>query len=161
MIGRPKLTTQDFWARAVLTDRMFSGAPCVEWSGPKDGRGYGHFGGSGLAHRWAFVWANGPDSIPVGTELDHLCRNRACVAPDHLEAVTHRENVLRGTSPSAICAAKTHCVNGHEFTAENTLRRPDGSRKCRTCKRECDRRRGARLRAAVEAQPGKDTETPR
>ncbi|MEW2071975.1 HNH endonuclease signature motif containing protein [Streptomyces sp. NPDC007346] len=126
---------------------MFNGAPCVEWHGPRDNKGYGRFGNLGLAHRWAFVWANGADAIPAGTELDHLCRNRSCVAPGHLEAVTHKENVLRGTSPSAICAAKTRCVNGHEFTAENTLIRPDGSRKCRTCKRAGDRRRTARLRA--------------
>lgn len=145
---RRKMTAQDFWARAVPTNRMFNGTPCVEWDGPKDGNGYGRFASAGVAHRWAFVWANGPGSIPAGTELDHLCRNRGCIAPAHLEAVTHRENVLRGTSPSAICAAKTHCDSGHEFTAENTLLRPDGSRKCRACKREGDRRRAARQREA-------------
>lgn len=145
---RRKMTDQDFWARAVPTDRMFNGTPCVEWAGPKDTKGYGRFASEGLAHRWSFVWANGPGSIPTGTELDHLCRNHGCIAPAHLEAVTHRENVLRGTSPSAICAAKTHCDNDHEFTPENTLLRPDGSRKCRACKREGDRRRAARQRKA-------------
>ncbi|MFF5643006.1 HNH endonuclease signature motif containing protein [[Kitasatospora] papulosa] len=145
MSPRFKPTPEGFWGRTVRTDRMFNGEPCVEWQGPKDAQGYGHFGGLGLAHRWSFTEANGP--IPAGTELDHLCRNRACVAPGHLEAVTHRENVLRGTSPPAICAAKTHCINGHEFTAENTVIRPDGNRRCRICKRAGDRRRSARIRS--------------
>lgn len=68
-------------------------------------------------------------------ELDHLCRNRRCCRPDHLEPVTHKENVLRGMAPSAINARKTHCKRGHEFTAENIYPSPDGVRRCRECRR--------------------------
>jgi hypothetical protein len=151
MTGRPPLTARDFWAMAVVANRMHDGTPCVEWNGPTDRHGYGRFGRSGLAHRWAYIWANGPESIPIGTELDHLCRNRACIAPAHLEPVSHRENVLRGTSVSALAAAKTHCPQGHPYSQENTYLRPNGHRKCRTCKREGDRRRAARQREGVAA----------
>lgn len=70
--------------------------------------------------------------IPEGLHIDHLCTNNACVRPDHLEPVTNRVNVLRGTGRTAQNARKTHCVHGHPFTPENTsLRR--GERGCRTC----------------------------
>lgn len=77
-------------------------------------------------------------------DRDHLCRVRRCVNPFHLEVVTKRENTIRGVGPSALNAAKTHCVNGHEFTAENTkMTRDNGTlyRRCITCRREGDRRR--------------------
>lgn len=146
-----RFTAQDFWARAIPTDRIHDGTPCVEWTGFRDRKGYGRFGTYGVAHRWSFMWANGPDSIPDGAELDHLCRNRSCVAPAHLEPVSHHENVLRGTSPSALNAVKTHCPQGHPYTPENTYVRPNGHRKCRICKREGDRQRSARLREGVAA----------
>jgi hypothetical protein len=72
-------------------------------------------------------------------KLDHLCRNPACVRPDHLEAVTARENTLRGIGPTAVNALKTHCVHGHEFTPENT--RMKGIRRvCRECQRAANRK---------------------
>ena len=72
--------------------------------------------------------------IPPHAQLDHLCRVRACCNPDHVEPVTPRENTLRGQGIGAINAVKTHCVNGHEFTPENTYIRPDdGGRSCRKC----------------------------
>lgn len=78
------------------------------------------------AHRFAYELANGP--IPDGLEIDHLCRNRKCVNPAHLQAVSHRENMLR--------AAKTHCLNGHPLTGPNVYLRPDGrGRECRECRR--------------------------
>lgn len=88
--------------------------------------------------------------VPSGLELDHLCRDRRCVNPDHLEPVTHRENLLRSPlALAAINARKTHCIRGHEFTPENTLwRYPAGRqprRECRTCASASKRRR-ARLR---------------
>lgn len=115
---------------------------CWNWTGCVVVAGYGRFGvGNGVvanAHRWAYEYLVGP--IPEGADLDHLCRNRACVNPDHLEPVTRGDNVLRGFSSPAANARKTHCKNGHEFTEENTIRRR-GTRECRTCVRLADRRR--------------------
>lgn len=85
-----------------MNRHMILGNGCWLWSGHKDQKGYGRFYWKGLneyAHRWAYEYFVG--AVPVGLELDHLCRNRGCVNPAHLEAVTHRVNVARGTSPSA------------------------------------------------------------
>lgn len=79
-------------------------------------------------------------AIPEGLELDHLCRVRHCVNPDHLEAVTHWENNRRGMSPSAIAYRTNRCLKGHEFTPENTFARTRNGRTKREC-RECIRRR--------------------
>lgn len=117
--------------------------PCVEWEGGKDRDGYGQISATVRgrrttlrAHRVSYEKHIGP--IPVGLTLDHLCRNRGCVNPKHLEPVTNRENVLRGQGPAAVNARRTHCVHGHEFTPENTYTYvnesyPHGRRVCRTC----------------------------
>lgn len=108
---------------------------CWLWSGGETGDGYGRFYNGTtqvLAHRFAFEAHRG--AIPPDKQIDHLCRIRCCVNPDHMEIVTGAENTLRGFSPSALCARKTHCVNGHEFTPENTLRgQGRRQRRCRTC----------------------------
>ena len=117
---------------------------CWEWTASKL-RGYGQFGTyrdgraqTHRAHRFAYELLVGP--IPDGLTLDHLCRNRGCVYPGHLEPATNAENVLRGEGPTAVHARKTHCIHGHEFTPENTyLWR--GQRKCRACLRIRDARR--------------------
>jgi hypothetical protein len=121
--------------------------PCWLWTAGKDHHGYGVFwahGRSTSAHRAAYELLIGP--VPDGLDLDHVCHNdsgcagaatclhRRCVNPDHLEAVTTRENILRGVSPSALSARKTHCLRGHEFTPENTYVKPSGIRECRTCR---------------------------
>jgi hypothetical protein len=129
--------------RLPATVFFAEGAPnaCWLWQGTINRRtGYGVHGKS-PAHRVIYELLVGP--IPVGLELDHTCKVRACVNPVHLEPVTGRENNARSASPSALNAAKTHCKWGHEFTPENTRIERDGSRVCRTCKRERQRMRKA------------------
>jgi len=118
------------WQKILVVDS------CWEWIGDryKDG-GYGRFwdGKRNVrAHRHVYEAARGP--IPAGLELDHLCRNTRCVNPDHLEAVTHRTNVLRGDATSAKNARKTHCVRGHAL-AGNNLHIVSGGRECWECRR--------------------------
>jgi hypothetical protein len=118
---------------------------CWEWTGSRASNGYGMVGDSGKlrqVHRVAYEIFVGP--IPAGMSIDHLCRNRRCVSAEHLEAVTTRENVLRGVGLSAENARKTHCKRGHEFTPQNIYwtRNPSGpGRECRTCKALHARRR--------------------
>lgn len=85
-------------------------------------------------HVVAYTGRYGP--VPEGLELDHLCRNRACFEPDHLEAVTHRENVLRGAAPVAALAMRAHCERGHDLrNPANRYVRRDGTWMCRGCVR--------------------------
>ena len=117
---------------------------CWLWTGARDKR-YGRFRGR-LAHR--AVYEEFVGLVPAGLELDHLCRNRLCTNPEHLEPVTHRENVLRGDAGKHE-SVRTHCNAGHEFTPENTVKRRDnGARRCRACARE---RSATRRRANPEA----------
>jgi len=88
------------------------------------------------AHRVAYELLVGP--VPDGLQLDHLCRNRACCNPAHMEPVTRRENLVRGEGFAAKCAAATHCPHGHPYDEENTYRCRKG-RHCRACKRRRDR----------------------
>ena len=115
---------------------------CWQWQGRINPKGYGIFQGR-MAHRFSFILANG--EIPDGLEIDHLCRNRGCVRPNHLELVTHSENLKRGiVGRKNHNAFKTHCKYGHEFTPENTYRYPETSlyaekRICRACQKRHER----------------------
>lgn len=111
---------------------------CWNWTGAAT-RGYGAFAISQRptvavrAHRFSYELEYG--KIPDGLTIDHLCRNKSCVNPKHLEAVTPKVNVLRGDTITAANAKKTHCIHGHKFTKENTHITPRGARRCRACER--------------------------
>ena len=126
-----------------LLENTHGGDGCWEWQRARSAAGYGvlrikqknHY-----AHRLMYEKLVGP--IPDGLTIDHLCRNRGCLNPAHLEVVTGGENTLRGDGPTARHARQTHCVHGHEFTPENTRISRRGNRVCRTCHRERERKRG-------------------
>lgn len=123
---------------------------CWLWTGKINQAGYPCFSVQSnwiYAHRWSYEHHVGP--VPEGLEVDHKCHtldrdcpggrdcsHRRCVNPEHLEAVTQRENVGRSRP-----ATKTHCANGHEFTPANTYTRPEGWRQCRRCAAERHHRR--------------------
>lgn len=115
---------------------------CWGWTAEKIYSGYGRFrlpgrnGRKVLAHRLSYEMFVGP--IATGLHIDHTCRNRSCVNPDHLETVTHQENVRRGDSGKYL-RERTHCVRGHEFTKENTYLRPEGGRGCKVCRARASR----------------------
>lgn len=125
-------TQRRFWAKVAQQGE------CWIWTANTVGAGYGHFCQGGekrmmLAHRWAYEAMVAP--IPEGLVLDHLCMNKLCVNPDHLEPVTQAINIER--NPNSINkrgALVTHCPSGHEYDATNT-RLHNGGRHCRTCAR--------------------------
>jgi hypothetical protein len=140
-----------FWAKARIEDRGF-GTPCVIWTGAKTADGYGHFGVERRArrvHRLAYEALVGP--IPDGLVLDHLCRVTACLAVDHLEPVTLRENTVRGAGFIAQNARATHCPQGHAYDQANTYRTTDRRRDCKICRAARNRAWRARARAAKQA----------
>lgn len=128
------------WSRVAVPDDPDA---CWEFQGAVSNVGYGVIGCSDntvtYTHRLAYELLVGP--IPEGLHIDHLCRNRRCCNVIHLEPVSQRENNLRGESPAAHNARKTHCLRGHEFTSANTYRPPGRTdRQCRACIRIRQRR---------------------
>jgi hypothetical protein len=111
---------------------------CWEWGGYRNPKGYGIVGRTGrtmMAHRVAYEATVGP--IPEGMQIDHICRNRPCVNPSHLEVVTPGENTRRGWIVNRTPA----CPKGHIYTPETTYIGRRGERYCKICRREVDRRR--------------------
>lgn len=120
-----------FWKNVEKTDT------CWLWIGKKLPAGYGQIGTRDhkhiLVHRLSYELHKGP--IPEGLHIDHLCRMPACVNPDHLEAVTAQENILRGKTHAARNKDKTHCDRGHLFDDANTYWAKNGAERiCRACK---------------------------
>ena len=143
-------------------EKIDFGTGCWEWMAARR-TGYGAFAVPPKrvlpAHRFAYELMRGP--IPDGLVIDHLCRNRGCVNPWHLEVVTNRVNILRGTGWSGRHARVTHCPKGHEYTEVNIIWRSGGRRRnCRTCeyartarKNDAAYWRGYRARRKVEGRP--------
>lgn len=121
--------------RVTLNVAVDEASGCWNWRLTIGRHGYGQMGvrrRTFLAHRFSYEALVGP--IPSGMQLDHLCRNRPCVNPDHLEPVTPQVNIHRSPiAPGAINARKTHCPKGHGYTPSNTYYQRNGGRLCRTC----------------------------
>lgn len=130
---------------------------CWVWLKNACAKGYGGFtlypGKSVRPYRYCYVLLVGP--VPDGLELDHLCRNRACCNPAHLEPVTHRENVLRGEGLAAKQARQTHCIHGHPFSGSNLIFQKSG-RACRACHNASTKEYKRQRRAAEIALKGDD-----
>jgi len=139
-----KSAEERFWDKVTADPN----SGCWLWAASLSRDGYGQFAPKrnalAGAHRYSYELHVGP--IPKGLEIDHLCRVRSCVNPDHLEPVTPKENILRGTGLAAVNARKTHCRNGHKLSGENLYVTPDGRRDCRICRRESCRRYRERQR---------------
>jgi hypothetical protein len=121
-------------ADRVLARSFETPEGCWVYTGARARGGYGFVrvhGKNLYAHRVTYEALRA--DIPPGLQIDHLCRNRACVNPWHLEPVTARVNTLRGRSIQAENARKTQCLNGHDFEGYNLRVDPTGRRICRTC----------------------------
>lgn len=127
---RPELTLsfeERFWSKVEKTES------CWLWIAYLNAKGYGVASVAGtarLAHRIAYELTVG--AVPEGLQLDHLCRTRRCVRPDHLEPVTNKENQRRGATGILL----THCRHGHPYVPENVYTSPKGIRRCRQCHRD-------------------------
>ena len=148
---RPRLSSPNYpelIRRKIARRVSVNDNGCWEWQGSLNPKGYGRMGAFGTksvgAHIVSYAVFVDESPAPAGWSIDHLCSNRRCVNPDHLERVPHAENVRRGNT-GITWSSRTHCSHGHEFTAENTGQRSDGTgRLCKKCRRESDRRRRAK-----------------
>lgn len=160
------MTTEEEQARFLAKVRKTDG--CWFWTGYVQSNGYPKFrfgGRSSYAHRFSYLMHCG--TIPEGLQLDHLCRTPTCVNPAHLEAVTNRENTVRGLAPvraavsirsgvaqkaaAAWARAKTVCAQGHPYDETNTRFSTRGTRRCAQCARDRAREFWRKTRAAKKA----------
>jgi len=134
---------QRFWIKVKKSNN------CWEWQASKNNKGYGTFWHNKKyvkAHRVSYELFKG--LIPQDLTIDHLCRNRKCVNPEHLEAVTMKENTLRGIGFSAINKRKTQCPKGHPYSGDNLFIRKTGGRGCKICAGNAQRRHRLKIREA-------------
>jgi hypothetical protein len=142
-----RLTTEErFWSKV----QRGAADECWPWTGARCKNGYGNFRvGSlkdasrrtALAHRVAYELEYGFTTENIGLDVDHLCRNRLCVNPQHLELVTRRENLRRGETLVGSEMDRDRCIHGHVFDVANTYVDRQGQRHCRACGRERARQR--------------------
>lgn len=156
-IPRPSKEERLRQRRLVRFHRNYVVMPngCWTWIACKKTGGYAAFA-QDYGHRFAYEAFKGPLPKGRGHHVDHLCRNRACVNPDHLELVPARVNLMRSPNAlSAINASKTHCKRGHEFAGANVYRQIDDrgriKRQCLAC---------VRLRAEGKLSTGRSSSTP-
>lgn len=149
-----------FWSKVDKNGPLASPllGHCWIWLGGQTMKGYGVFKArlngkfkTVQAHRYALILSN--IEMPVGTELDHLCRKRPCVNPLHVESVTHRVNIMRGIGKAAHYAVASECIYGHAFDKKNTIVTKTGKRRCRTCKNRAHREYKAQRRKNARAIP--------
>lgn len=151
IIEKAKATAPErFWMKVQKTPT------CWNWTGQIEQSGYGLFYYDGKirkAHRlaWAFSGLELPPYVNGQLCLDHLCRNKRCVNPAHLELVTERENILRGISIVAKQARQTECKHGHPFNEENTYRL-NGGRLCRACNKVASKIYADKNREVINAK---------
>lgn len=126
-LWEPPTHADRFWAKVEKTDS------CWLWHGALHAGGRTGYGwtGSELAHRFAYESLHGP--IPDSLTLDHLCRVRLCVNPNHLEPVTIAVNTLRGEAPTVVAHRTGVCGRGHRLTGANLYITPNGRQRCRAC----------------------------
>lgn len=150
---------QSEWRKWTFQDRtegkyLVTESGCWEWQGARQDRGYGVLTVLGYqirTHRYFYESLVGP--VPDGLELDHLCRNPPCVNPEHLEPVTHAENMRRYSEShvnSFPSLENSHCPHGHAMTEENTYVKPNGGASCRECGRAAWRRWNANRNKKVK-----------
>lgn len=131
-----KTITERFWSNVEIKGED----ECWEWKGYKNKKGYGYISSKWQGpplevYRLSYMLCVGD---PGNLYIDHLCRNRSCVNPKHLEAVSNKENILRGNAMGGINTRKTHCKNGH-LLPEPTLLWGKIQRRCKTCQKERDK----------------------
>ena len=147
MENNQTLIEERFWKKVTKTKT------CWLWVGAKCSDGYGNFKfykKTKGAHQVSYILKYGV--VPRGLELDHTCRQRSCVNPEHLEPVTHHENTLRGKVGETTrkrTLARTHCKHGHPFSGDNLYLDSNGYRYCRTCRYNVGVKRGKLKRKEI------------